>query len=232
MAGEVSCFGSGTITPPNLFVLIQEGAGSINLAENQAALEKEFDKQLSEVNGKLGQETKLKGDLQEASWLGVVESPKDALPDKKTVTLVRSGTLFDEAGHKVYNEKTGIPAELENQALQTRKIAIGSSLDSNLGVFVRRNVPFLVVAKQMDNSDADPKEVSYSVVDKTSGKAIEKYEGGNLFRVANYPRSEFKDQPEYEIVVQGLDKVGNVTSIRLPLYVTNTQASFEAGKAE
>jgi hypothetical protein len=223
---------SHDVTPPELFVLIQEGVGAIDLAANQAALEAQLDQQLAALGGQLSAETQLKGDLQEASLMGVVEVPRNAAPEKKTVSFVRSGTLFDAAGHKIYEESPGIPTEVDDESRQTRKAVVGSAFIADKGVFVRRNVPFLIVVKQTDNGDADPREISYRIVEKSTGKDVEPTDGANLFRVANYPRSEYRDQPDFELLVQSQDKVGNRTALSLPLYITNTQASFEAGKAE
>jgi hypothetical protein len=66
----------------------------------------------------------------------------------------------------------------------------------------------------------------------SSDLEVEKVDGDYLFRVPNYPRTEFADQPEYEFIMEGNDKDGNKTLVKLPLYVVNTQMSYEGGKNE
>ncbi len=219
------------ITSPNLFALFQEGAGAINLAESEAALADNFDKQLSELKGKIAPDTEFKGDLKESSLLAIVESPTDAPAERKTSAIVKKGALFDQGGRKLSEEGDKVSMTLSNALTRTRRASVDAVSAPNSAVYVRRNVPFLVIARQSDNGGADPTAVTYSIQEK-GGKTVEKVEGAFLFRVPNFPREKYSDQPEYEFVMTGSDKVGNETVVRLPLHVVDTQTSFEAGKAE
>jgi len=218
------------ITAPNLFALFQEGVGAIELAKSEEDLKKQFEDQLTELGGKMDVETKLTGNLKAASILGVVETPKDAPIDQKTAAVVLMGTMFDKDGHQINEEGKKVTANILDKAQETRIITVGA--ESVSGVFVRRNVPFLVIAKQTDNDLAGPKDVTYTIQEKETGKEVAKTDGAYLFRVANYPHENYQDQPEYVFVASSIDKVGNKTTINVPLNIVNTQASFEAGKTE
>jgi len=100
------------------------------------------------------------------------------------------------------------------------------------GIFVRRNVPFLMAAVQTDNGEFSSKDANCFVVKAGNDTdPIQKVDNAYLFRRPNFPRAEFKDEPEYTFIMQGVDKEGNRTEVRVPLYVVDTQASIEAGQA-
>lgn len=68
----------------------------------------------------------------------------------------------------------------------------------------------------------------YKVVTK-DGTPVEPQEDGTyLFRVANYPRESFEDQPDYYFETEVNDKAKNTTFVRIPLYVVSTSANDEA----
>jgi hypothetical protein len=52
-------------------------------------------------------------------------------------------------------------------------------------------------------------------------------DGSYLFRVANYPRNNYEDQPEYYFEAEVKDKAQNVTSVKIPIFVINSQAYDE-----
>jgi len=107
---------------------------------------------------------------------------------------------------------------------------IGGKDKALQGVFVRRNVPFIMAAVSADNSNkrAEAKNVD-ARIEYADGRIVEKEDEGYIFRVQNYPREEYKDQPEYFFAVEKEDPEGNVTTIRMPLYVVNTAVSYEGG---
>ena len=102
------------------------------------------------------------------------------------------------------------------------------------GIYIRRNCPFICIAKSIDNGDKRASVgsigsgISFTIKDST-GKAVEKdANGAYLFRVPNFPRSEYSDQPDYSLEVSASDVSGNVTRISSPIYVVNTGASIES----
>jgi hypothetical protein len=108
---------------------------------------------------------------------------------------------------------------------------VGGEGKSLKGVFVRRNVPFVVAAVSTDNGNkrATAGEVEVKIV-YADGTEVEKDGDAYLFRVPNYPRADYEDQPEYFFTTSAADEDGNMTTIRMPLYVVNTQAAFEGGR--
>ena len=95
---------------------------------------------------------------------------------------------------------------------------------------MRRNVPFIIAAVSTDNGNkrASAGEVEVKIVD-ANDQEVARDGDAYLFRVPNYPREEYKDQPDYFFTTQAADKDGNMTTIRMPLYIVNTQAAFEGG---
>lgn len=95
---------------------------------------------------------------------------------------------------------------------------IPDSVDMNLGFdeSSHRKVPGKVICRieKRDGTPVDP-------VDK-SGEAYQ-------FRVPNYPREEYPEQPDYFFVSSSRDNEGNYTTVRMPLYVVNTQVAYEGG---
>jgi hypothetical protein len=217
------------ITAPNLFAVIQEAGGKTNLAEDEDALKTELAMQVLALGKSFSPDSQLGGDLKEASTLAVFEFPKNTKPAEKTSSVAMKGPLFSETGAKVA-EQLKIQQEILNQDEQTRLAKVDSQVVK--GIYVRRNIPFLMAASISDNFKCDPTAVSCHIEKKGSGEKIEKTEGSYLFRVPNFPRQEYGDQPEYEFVMEGNDKSGNKTSVRVPLYVVNTQASIEGGRNE
>ncbi|MFZ2959668.1 MAG: hypothetical protein WA705_22505 [Candidatus Ozemobacteraceae bacterium] len=217
-------------TSPNLWAVIQEGAGSTNLAVDEQKLKDELNEQMSAAGGNLSPETTLQGNLKSASILAVAEMPKNLPPAQKTAAVFVKGPLFDETG-KILTQTAGVvPMVVSDAEKQMRSTQVG---EKNVrGVFVRRNIPFLTAAQMTDNGTYDHDGAHCRIINKSSGQDVAKIDAAYLFRVANFPRETYKDQPEYEFVMDGADEAGNRTEVRVPLYVVNTQASFEGGKAE
>lgn len=217
-------------TAPSIWAVIQEGAGSTNLAADEQRLKEELKTQMLETKGDFSPESELSGSLKEASLLAMSEMPKNQPPETKTAAVFIKGPLFDETGKKIAQPAPGVAMTVRDQEKQTRQAKIGQ--EQVKGVFVRRNIPFLAAAQMTDNGAYNRDGATCKIINKATGQEVEKADGAFLFRVANYPRDTFKDQPEYEFVTEGSDNAGNHSEVRVPLYVVNTQASFEGGKSE
>lgn len=222
-------------TTPNLWAVIQEGGGTTEVARDEEALKNAVALQMAEKclikGGKAlkKEEVKLSGDLAEASLLALYEDPPNAKPKEKTSQIILDGPIFDKDGKKLRNEEVAIQQTLLNEAEQTRTAIVNDAAVK--GVFVRRNVPFLMAAHMTDNGKFNSKAANCYIVVKGQENSIQKTDNSYLFRQPNFPRAEYADQPEYEFIVQGLDAEGNRTEVRVPLFVVDTQASFEAGQS-
>ena len=217
-------------TSPSLWAIFQEGAGSTDLAANEQTLKEELKAQMAESKGDFSPDSELKGSLKEASLLAMSEMPKNSPPEEKTAAVFLKGPLFDETGKKVSQACPAVKMTVLNQANQTRNAKVGP--EQVKGVFIRRNIPFLATAQMTDNGIYNRDGASCRIIDLSTGQDVAKTDGAYMFRVANYPRDSYKDQPDYEFLVEGSDEAGNHSEIRIPIFVVNTQASFEGGKAE
>ena len=174
----------------------------------------------------------LQGNLKAASVMAIFEFPINAKPEEKSAAVTCKGPLFTKEG--VDDTKAALyPCAVANAENQTRLSKIVPNEDLR-GVFVRRNIPFVVGAMSTDNGDkySSAAENECYILDKSTGDKQPLTGGSYLFRKPNYPRSEYADQPEFEFVMECSDKDDNKTEVRLPLYVVNTQASFEGGRTE
>ncbi len=220
-------------TSPDVWVAFQEGAGSVDMAETEKELQTEIMTKIIEKAGRPFSSNP--EDFEEASYLFVDEGTKDerdADPLKKTARLSIAGPLFNERGAPKF--ESGLVPSKPDEKDMTQQVHVSGGPDKNLkGVFVRRNVPFIFAAMGVDNGNkrGNIAEVACRI-ETADGKEVEKEENAFLFRVPNYPREEYKDQPEYYFVALGSDKEGNITTIRLPLYVMNTKVSYEGGSNE
>ncbi len=137
--------------------------------------------------------------------------------------------MFNENGAVNYNSGV-IPSGLLDKNNQTRQVHVSATDEKSIlkGIYVRRNVPFIFAAVSIDNGDdrVAPTEVE-ARIEKGDASVVEKSDSAYLFRVPNYPRKDYEDQPNYFFVAKAEDKSGNITTVRIPLYVINSNASFE-----
>ncbi len=219
------------VTSPDLWVAFQEGAGTVDMAATEQELK---NKMMEKIVSTLGRPFSTKGeDYEEASYMFIDEGDegeRDLEPFKKTARLSVAGALFNERGAPKFETKTVESKTLDKEAM-TRQVHVSGGDNSALkGVFVRRNVPFIFASMAIDNGDlrASAGEVACRI-EKADGTEVEKEGNSYLFRVPNFPRDNYADQPEYFFVAKGSDKSGNLTTVRTPLYIVNTQAAFEGG---
>jgi len=173
-------------------------------------------------------------EYEDASYVFVDEGTADERniePWKKTARLSVAGALFNDRGAPKFETKT-VESKTLSEENMTRQIHVAGGEDSALkGVFVRRNVPFIFAAMSVDNGNnrGSTAEVACRI-ETADGKEVGKDGKAYLFRVPNYPREDYKDQPEYFFVSKAMDKSGNLTTVRMPLYIVNIQAAFEGGR--
>lgn len=226
-------------TPPDLWVAFQEDAGNVDMAESEFKLkEKIYEK----IKNNLGRPISPNDtDYEETSYIFVDEGAtedRDKKPWEKTSSLTIAGPLFNEYGSVVKPDNSKLVKSSfadEEKVLVKTEITIDENDKEFKGIFVRRNVPFVFAAISVDNTDERkaPTEV-VAQIESSDGTVIDKQEGESyMFRVPNYPRSEYKDQPEYYFYAKAVDKAGdkegegNYTEIKIPVYVVNSAASFE-----
>ena len=220
------------VTSPDLWVAFQEGAGSVDMAATEQELKS---KMMEKIISTLGRPFSTNAeDYEEASYMFVDEGAdgeRDKEPFEKTARLSVAGALFNDRGAPKFETKTVESKTLDEESM-TRQVHVSGGEKSALkGVFVRRNVPFIFAAMAVDNGDHRAKAGEVACrIEKADGTEVEKDGNSYLFRVPNFPRDNYEDQPEYFFVAKGSDKAGNLTTIRTPLYVVNTQAAFEGGR--
>lgn len=220
------------VTSPDLWVAFQEGAGTVDMAATEQELK---GKMMDKIISTLGRPFSTNADdYEEASYMFVDEGEdgeRNKVPFEKTARLSVAGVLFNELGAPKFESKAVDSKTLDEESM-TRQVHVSGGDKSALkGVFVRRNVPFIFAAMAVDNGDnrASAGEVACRI-EKADGTEVEKDGNSYLFRVPNFPRDSYEDQPEYFFVAKGSDKSGNLTTVRTPLYVVNTQAAFEGGR--
>ncbi len=220
------------VTAPDLWVAFQEGAGNVDMASTEQELK---GKMIDKIIANMGRPFSSKAeDYEDASYVFVDEGAEDERnkePFDKTARLSVAGALFNERGAPKFETKLVESKTLDEEKM-TRQVHVDGGEDNALkGVFVRRNVPFIFAAMAVDNGDSRGKAGEVACrIEKADGTPVEKEGNGYLFRVPNFPRAEFTDQPEYFFVAKGADESGNLTTVRMPLYVVNTQTAFEGGR--
>ncbi|KAF1081626.1 MAG: hypothetical protein GQF41_1966 [Candidatus Rifleibacterium amylolyticum] len=220
------------VTAPDIWIAFQEGAGNIDMAATEQELK---NKMVEKIVANLGRPFSQKAEeYEDASYVFVDEGTSDERnlePWKKTARLSVAGALFNDRGAPKFETKT-VESKTLSEENMTRQIHVAGGEDEALkGVFVRRNVPFIFAAMSVDNGNnrGSTAEVACRI-ETADGKEVEKDGKAYLFRVPNYPREEYKDQPEYFFVSKAMDKSGNLTTVRMPLYIVNIQAAFEGGR--
>ncbi len=218
-------------TAPDVWIAFQEGAGNVNMAASEEALKAQMVGRIIENLGKpFSTDAK---DFEDASYIFIEEGKDDernSIPWEKTARLSIAGTLFNERGAPKF-ESGKLGSKIDQKDYTNHVNVVGGEDKSVKGVYVRRNVPFIIAAVSTDNGNKriSAGEVAVSIVD-ADGKEVARDGDAYLFRVPNYPREEYKDQPDYYFTTQAADKDGNLTTIRMPLYIVNTQAAFEGGR--
>jgi hypothetical protein len=218
-------------TSPDMWVAFQEGAGSVDMAETEEVLKQEM---AEKIIANLGRPFSTKEeDYEEASYLFLDEGKqeeRDVEPWNKTARLSIAGPLFNDKG-AVKFESGIVNAGQDEENFKTKIHVSGESDEGLSGVYVRRNVPFIFAAMAIDNGDgrASLGEVACKL-EYADGTDVEKTDNGYMFRVPNYPREQYQDQPEYVFVAVAKDKDGNASTIRMPLFVVDTKASFQGGQ--
>lgn len=217
-------------TPPDVWIAFQEGAGNIDMTTNETELKQKLYTKIVESKGRPFSENA--ADFDEASYLFVDEgksNERDLEPWNKVGRVSVAGALFDADGAIKFGTGT-VPTALIDKDTQTRQLHIqGGTDDSTVkGIFVRKNVPFVFTAISIDNGDERKAPTAATCrIENADNSVVEKTDSAYLFRVPNYPRADYADQPEYFFVAKAVDKAGNTTTVRIPLYVVNTTASFE-----
>lgn len=220
------------VTSPNVWAVFQEAAGNTQAALDETELKQKLSEQLLAGKGLFDPAAPGSDALKGTSMLAVSEFPVNRKPAEKTATVGVKGPLFSEIGKDETKVAGTIGMKVLDAEAQTRLTEIGAT-DSLKGIFIRRNVPFIVTALAADNGDkCATAGDAVCRIEKADGTEIDRDDGSYMFRVPNYPRSEYADQPEYTFVMEGADKDGNKTVVRLPLFVVNTQMAVEGGRNE
>ena len=217
-------------TSPDLWVAFQEGAGNVDMAASEHELKQNiYTKVLTTMGRPFSSDEK---DYEEESYIFIDEgesSERNKEPWNKTARVTIAGAMFNENGAVKYNSGV-VQSGLLDKNDQTRQVHVSAIEENGLlkGIFVRRNVPFIFAAVSVDNGDerVAPTDVE-ARIEKGNASVVEKIDNAYLFRVPNYPRKEYEDQPNYFFVAKAEDKSGNLTTIKIPLYVINSNASFE-----
>lgn len=224
-------------TCPDLWVAIQDVVGDASNANTEEELENKLAQKILASAGGPFVVSKDDKELESTSYIFIDEGgagERDKAPDAKTVRVTVAGSSFNEDGAPVINAGT-LGTGVNNGGAKTRAANV-SATDGGVfsGIYIRRNCPFICIAKSIDNGDKRASVgsigsgISFTIKDST-GKAVEKdANGAYLFRVPNFPRSEYSDQPDYSLEVSASDVSGNVTRISSPIYVVNTGASIES----
>lgn len=220
------------VTSPNVWAVFQEAAGNTEAALDETGLKQKLTEQLLAGKGQFDPALPVSDALKGTSMLAISEFPVNKKPAEKTAAVAVKGPLFSEVGKDETKVAGTIGMKVLEEAAQTRLTEVGAT-GSLKGIFVRRNVPFIVAAMATDNGDKCTSAAGANCrIETTDGTEVDKDGNSYMFRVPNYPRSEYADQPEYQFVMEGADKDGNKTLVRLPLYVVNTQMAVEGGRNE
>ncbi len=220
------------VTSPNVWAVFQEAAGNTQAALDETDLQLKLSEQLLAGKGQFDPAAPVSDALKGTSMLAISEFPVDKKPADKTAAVAVKGPLFSEVGKDETKVAATVGMKVLDAETQTRLTEVGAT-NSLKGVFVRRNVPFIVAAMATDNGDKCTTAAgAVCRIETSDGIEIDKDGNSYMFRVPNYPRTEYKDQPEYQFVMEGADKDGNKTVVRLPLYVVNTQMAVEGGRNE
>lgn len=227
------------VTAPDLWVAFQETAGSRAIPQTEEELIGDLRTNILKHAGHPFSTEPTNKDFEVKSFIFIEEGEdneelkeRDKEPWDKTARVTLAGTLFNEDG-MVDVKSAVVETKLLSKEDQTRLAQVVGGSDHDLkGIFVRRNVPFIFAAIATDNGDRrksaaiDPYNVE-ARLEYRDGSPVEKVGDAYLFRVQNYPVEEHKDQEVYTFIARAKDLSGNVTEIAVPVYVVDSQASFE-----
>ncbi|MGM0600609.1 MAG: hypothetical protein ACQETH_12435 [Candidatus Rifleibacteriota bacterium] len=218
-------------TSPDIWVAFQEGAGSVDIAATEEELKANMVNKILDNQGRPFSTDP--DDYADASYIFIEEGKedeRDSIPWEKSARLSIAGPLFNDKGALKF-ESGVLPSQID-QNNYTNHVEIAGGEDKALkGVYVRRNVPFIFAAVSTDNgNERATAGVAEAKIVYADGEEVEKNGEGYLFRVPNYPREQYQDQPEYYFVTTAADKDGNLSTMQMPLYVVDTRSSFEGGQ--
>lgn len=217
-------------TAPDVWIAFQEGAGSVDMASTELELKQAIYTKVLETAGRPFSDNT--SDFEDASYLFIDEGDKDNRnkePWNKTATVTMAGALFNENGAVTVTTDI-VKSGLIDKEEQTRQVHVAVTDDNKISpIYIRRNVPFIFAAVSVDNTDERkaPTDV-VARIEKGDGSVVEKIDNAYFFRVPNYPRANYEDQPDYFFVAKAVDEAKNVTTVRIPVYVTDSSASFES----
>lgn len=173
------------------------------------------------------------------STITIFEYPRNAPFEEKTSAVVTEGPAFGEPS------RTLVPASVSCTRDLTLTTRVNGDSPAANAVYVRRNIPFAISGSTADNQDRrasvdvlqfheDLGEVDgISIVsNRPDGmdRMVRNEDGSFMFRVQNYPREEYADQPEYNLLVRSTDNAGNRVELELPLYIVETRAYYDRGE--
>ena len=220
-------------TVPDIWIAIEEYAGSGDLSENSEQLQTAIATKILSNGGSPFVASKDDSSLEKTNYIFIDESPRDAAPSAKVVRFTIAGNMFNANGATDY-KSTSIKTSSNGGDKTQQAVITGNGEDESgfSGLYVRRNIPFVVASKAVDNGDrrASSTDANFRIKD-SNGNVIEPTSGSYMFRVPNYPRSEYPDQPEYFFEAQAVDSAGNMTKIEAPIHVIEQSASFDSNSS-
>ena len=227
------------VTAPDVCVAFEECIGN-DFVSNQEELSNKIVQQMVANAGEPFESEETAKDLDGTSYIFVDEGSsgeRNKLPEQKTVRYTLCGNLFNANGTPTFkNERINTQA-LDSAAKTQQAVVEGGANNSVFkGVFVRRNVPFITLVRSIDNGDkrksigsTEQDGIKFTIY-KGSLNGEEVQPGANgeyLFRIPNYPREDYQDQPDYFFEATAKDVSQNLTKITGPVYIVNNTASFE-----
>ena len=238
-ANQVTAVTVHDVTAPDVWVAFEECVGNDFANTEEELSNKMVENLLAKAGEPFVTQDNYK-DIEGTSYIFVDEgavsaSQRNKLPEEKTVRYTVCGSLFDENGVPTLKGDV-IPTKLLNEQDKTQQAVVegGKKNEVFKGVYVRRNVPFIALVRSVDNGDkrksVGSKEedgVTFTIKDSNGEKVMPDENGAYMFRIPNYPRADYEDQPDYYFEATAQDVSKNLTKITGPIYVVNSSASFE-----
>ena len=225
------------VTAPDLWLAFEECVGN-DFATSEEELSKKMCKQMIDHAGEPFVTRDNYQDIEGTSYIFVDEGQsgqRNKLPQEKTARYTICGNLFNENGTPTLTGEVFETKLLDKSSKTQQALVVGGEKnDVFKGVYVRRNVPFITLIRSIDNGDrrktvgtSEADGVKFTIKNSNGEVCQPDANGGYLFRVANYPREDYQDQPDYYFEAEAYDASRNLTKIKAPLYIINTSASFE-----